>query len=223
MHLDQYQTYLTHFAAEHLMPAASVTVTDFIIEAAEGVKIRAMGIVGAVGLVALAVMLLLTIERSINEIFRCPRQRNFFKRLFGALLLLALGPLAAGLSIYYSGRLVILPGTFSFIRPLLPTVFGLFVFYWLVPNTRIRTRHALVAAFVTGVLLEGLKVGFAFYVTQIGDTLSYLYGTFSIFPLAMVWIYLSWIIFLFGAELNAALHEVKRHDRFENQKIEGSG
>ena len=38
--------------------------------------------------------------------------------------------------------------------------------------------------------------------------------TFAILPLAMIWIYLMWLIYLFGAELNAALHEVKRRDLF---------
>jgi uncharacterized BrkB/YihY/UPF0761 family membrane protein len=31
----------------------------------------------------------------------------------------------------------------------------------------------------------------------------------------MVWIYVAWVVFLFGAELNAALHEVRRHDQFD--------
>jgi membrane protein len=215
--LVEYQTYLTRFAAQHLMPEAAEALTDYVIEAAGGVKIRALGIMGAVGLVALAMTLLFTIEGVINEIFRCSRKRPIFKRLIVAILLLTLGPLAAGLSIYFTGKFVIIPGLFSTIKPLLSTVLGLFAFYWLLPTTRVQVRHALVAAIVTGILLEALKVGFAFYVTQIGDTLSYLYGAFAILPLAMVWIYFAWLIFLFGAELNAALHEVKQHDRLSDE------
>jgi membrane protein len=41
------------------------------------------------------------------------------------------------------------------------------------------------------------------------------YGTLVILPLFMVWVYVAWLIFLFGAELSAALHEVRRHDLFE--------
>ena len=58
-------------------------------------------------------------------------------------------------------------------------------------------------------------MGFALYARHLGVTLSYVYGTMAILPLFMIWVYLAWIIFLFGAELNAALHEVKRHDTFE--------
>jgi membrane protein len=67
---------------------------------------------------------------------------------------------------------------------------------------------------IAGVMLEIVKLGFALYARHLGATLSYIYGTVAILPLFMIWIYLAWLIFLFGAELNAALHEVKRHDRF---------
>ena len=217
MHLDVYMTYLTDFVAKHFMPEAADAVIDFVLESAGAVKIKTLGILGAVGLLGMTLMLMFTIERAINEIFRCPRQRPILKRLFGAILLITLGPFGVGLSLYLTGKLVIIPGFVTTIEPLMVTVVGLFLFYLLVPNTKILYRHALVAAFVTGIVLEALKVGFAFYVTRIGGTLSYLYGTFAILPLAMVWIYLAWIIFLFGAELNAALHEVKRHDRFDTQ------
>ena len=217
LNLGEYQTHLTNFAAAHLMPAAAEAVTDYILEAGSGVRIRALGMMGAVGLVAMAVMLLLTIEQSVNEIFRCPRQRPIWKRLVGALLLLSLGPFAVGLSIYLTGRLVIIPGLFSAIKPLVISIAALFIFYWTVPNTKIQFKYAFVAAFATGVLLEALKAGFAFYVTHLGSTLSYLYGTFAILPLAMVWIYLTWLIFLFGSELNAALHEVQHYGRFERR------
>jgi membrane protein len=66
-----------------------------------------------------------------------------------------------------------------------------------------------------GVLLEIFKTAFAFYAKHLGETLSYIYGTFAILPLFMIWLYLAWVIFLFGAELNAALHEVSHYDRFE--------
>ncbi len=170
---------------------------------------------GAVGLVTIAVVLLLTIEQAINEIFRCQRRRPMWQRLLGALLLLSLGPFAAGLSIYLTGRLLIIPGLFGAVKPLLVSILVLFVFYCMIPNTKVQLKHAFVAALITGILLEALKLGFAFYVTHLGSTLSYLYGTFAIVPLAMVWIYLTWLIFLFGAEFAAALHEVQAHDRFE--------
>ena len=221
INLAEYQTYLTQFAAEHLMPASADKVTTFVIDAANGVKIRALGIFGLVGLVVLSTMLLFTIEGAINEIFRCPKGRPLYKRLLIALLLLTVAPLAMAVSIYFTGRLVIIPGLFSSVKPLLPTILALFAFYKLIPNTRVHGLHAFAAAVTTSILLELLKVGFAVYVKQIGDTLSYLYGTFAIMPLAMVWIYMAWVVFLFGAELAASLHEVREHDKLERRISEG--
>jgi membrane protein len=94
------------------------------------------------------------------------------------------------------------------------TVLTLLLCYWLLPHTKVRVRYAAISATVAGVFFEALKIGFALYAKYLGVTLSYVYGTLTILPLFMVWVYLAWLIFLFGAELNAALHEVRRYDRF---------
>ena len=71
--------------------------------------------------------------------------------------------------------------------------------------------------YIIAKVTEMFKIGFAIYARHLGQTLSYVYGTFAILPLFMVWMYMAWLIFLFGAELNAAFHEVKRHDRFDRR------
>ena len=160
-------------------------------------------------------MALSMVRSNINEIFRCKRQRPIVARLITALVLLTLAPAAMGISLYLTGKLLVLPALITTLMPLIFTILPLFLCYWLVPHTEIRLRYALVSAIAAGILLEGLKVGFAFYVKHVGATLSSIYGAFTILPLAMIWIYLTWIIFLFGAELNASLHEVRRRDQFD--------
>ncbi len=214
LNLGEFKEHLTAFAATHLMPSSAQSVGAFIIESASSVRLQAMGVVGGFSVLVLSVLLLFTIESAINEIFRCTRKRPLWARLLTVLLLLILGPPALVLSLYFTGRLVFFRHLVSGLMPLVFTVIPIFFAYWLVPRTPIRLRNALVASIITGILLEGLKIGFAFYVTHLGQTLSYLYGAVAILPLAMVWIYLTWLIFLFGAELNAALHEVKRRDQF---------
>jgi uncharacterized BrkB/YihY/UPF0761 family membrane protein len=49
------------------------------------------------------------------------------------------------------------------------------------------------------------------------------YGTLAIIPLFMIWIYLLWLIFLFRAEQNAALHEIRQYDRFIKLQTKKSG
>jgi membrane protein len=93
-------------------------------------------------------------------------------------------------------------------------VIALFLCYWRLPRTKVLVRHSFVAAFVAGVMFELVKFGFAVYARRAGAVLSPVYGTLVILPLFMVWVYVAWLIFLFGAELSAALHEVRRHDLF---------
>jgi membrane protein len=214
LELVEYQKQLATFAEAHLMPDAASSVGHYIIEAASSVHIKTLGIFGGATLLLISVMLLFNVERTINEIFRCSNLRSVWTRLLVAVVLLVLAPVAFGLSLYYTGKLVALPKLFGTLKPLLFSVATLFLCYWLIPRTRISFRNALISALVTGMMLEALKIGFAFYARYLGATLSYLYGTFAILPLSMIWIYLMWLVFLFGAELNAALHEVKRHDLF---------
>ncbi len=213
--LVEYQEHLARFAEGHLMPDAAGAVGRYIIETASRVRLTTLGIFGGAMLLVVSSMLILTVERTVNEIFRCSHLRPFWARLSISIVLLALAPVAFGLSLYYTGKLVALPALFSTVKPLAFSITALFLCYWLIPRTKITLRNALVAAGVTGLLLDALKIGFAFYVKYLGATLSYLYGTFAILPLAMIWIYLMWLIFLFGAELTAALHEVKQRDLFE--------
>jgi membrane protein len=215
LRLDEYQDQVTLFLQRHLLPEAANTVGHRIIELASGIRLKALGIVGGVSLFVLAITLLLTIEKTTNEIFRCGKSRRFVVRIAAALGLLILAPAAFGLSLYFTGELVFLPRFVGALTPLGFTTLTLFLCYWLLPHTRVRVVYSAISALVAGVLLEALKIGFAFYATYLGGTLSYVYGTFAILPLAMIWIYLTWIIFLFGAEFSAALHEVERYDRLD--------
>ena len=213
LNLVEYQESLNRFAASHLVPSAADAVGQYIIQAASGVRIRALGIVGGIGLAALSIMLLLTIERAVNEIFRCTAARPMWRRITVSLILLLAGPAALALSAYFTGRVLVLPGFLGVLKPFAVSIPALALCYQLVPHTRVQVRFSMTAAVVTSILFETLKYAFALYVKHLGATLSYLYGTFAILPVAMIWIYVNWLVFLFGAELNAALHEVVRHDR----------
>jgi membrane protein len=216
--LEVYQERMMSFLETHLFPQSAALAGRRILEIASRIRPKTLGIAGGGSLVLLAMTLLFNIEKATNEIFRCEKQRRLWTRALTAFFLLIVAPPAFGLSLYFTGELIVLPHFVNAGLPLLFTVLALFLCYWLLPNTQIRISHAAISAMTAGVIFEAFKIGFALYAKYLGITLSYVYGTLTILPLFMVWVYLAWLIFLFGAELNAALHEVKRYDRFGSRE-----
>jgi membrane protein len=90
---------------------------------------------------------------------------------------------------------------------LLPFVFtcaALTLLYVLVPYRRVELRHAVTGGLVAGVLFELAKRAFALYLAKF-PTYTLIYGAFAAFPLFLLWLYVSWVVVLFGATLTAVL------------------
>jgi membrane protein len=161
-----------------------------------------------------AVALMLTIDRSLNTIWRVRQQRAWGQRLLLYWAALTLGPLlvAAGLLtmasvITWSG------GSLRYQGPGVKMALGMLEFlllwggisalYRLVPNTYVAWRPVLVGSFVTALVLEGARSVLAWYLASM-PTFSLIYGTFATVPILLVWIYTAWVVVLFGAVLVAS-------------------
>src|SRR5690606_20881435 len=87
------------------------------------------------------------------------------------------------------------------------------------PNTRVKFRSALVAGLAAGIALQILQI--VYVETQMGLTrLGALYGSFAAIPLLMVWIQMSWVILLMGAQLSYYLQNITRYEfEFDVQNV----
>lgn len=174
--------------------------------------------VGIIGLALTAVLLLGTIESSLNAIFRVARPRALVPRLLAFWALITLGPLLLGASFSLSTfffaatewlGLDILTGPVGRLAKFMPTIIIvvlLIFFYAAIPNRPVRLGAAVLGGIVAGVLFAALRNVFGYYVANF-PTYQTIYGAVSVVPIFLVWMYLSWAVVLLGAVLTAAAGE----------------
>ena len=187
-------------------------------------KASRLGLVGLAAVVVASVALLVTIDRTMGQIWRVGRQRPWSQSLLLYWAGLTLGPLLLGGSLaissylftgYLSGLGDWLPVS---VRTLLDLVeFGLLVacvtgLYYYLPNTRVDWRHALTGGVAVALGLELAKKGLAVYLAQM-PSYSAIYGAFAAVPILLVWIYVTWVVVLLGAVITASLPEIGRQSK----------
>jgi membrane protein len=170
--------------------------------------------VGLVALLFTAMALMLTVDRSINAIWRVRRSRPFWISVLSYVVLLSVGPLLIGVSVSIttylmalSARVDVPEGAHSVLLQAAPaavSAVAFFLLYRLVPNRRVPWRHAAAGGVLAAVIFEFAKEVFAFYVAH-APAYSVVYGTFAALPFFLLWVYVSWLVVLFGAELAASL------------------
>ena len=176
--------------------------------------LRNTGQLGTIGVVALglsALLLLSTIEATFNRIWRVERPRPILVRFLMYWGVLTLGPLLIGAGITLTSdvfsvarqglsqagldadQLAMAAGGLGdqLISVLLQT--GLFtILFAVVPNRRIAWGEALIGGFVSGAGFQILKIGFAAYLAN-AITYQTIYGALAVFPIFLIWLYLSWV------------------------------
>jgi membrane protein len=169
-----------------------------------------IGPIGGVLLVWTALTLLTTMERSLNRIFDAPRARGLARRILLYWSTMTLGPLALVAAVYLGGNVVErfsdvagvgwILAAFGWFGPIVVGVLILSAAYALLPNTIVHFRAALGGAVIAVPLWLTAKWGFSVYVQRLVVN-GNLYGVLGVLPLFLLWLNLSWLIFLFGAEL----------------------
>ncbi|MCZ2497493.1 YihY family inner membrane protein [Xylophilus sp. Kf1] len=173
---------------------------------------------GAAGLTALmltAVALILTIDRTLNRIWRVRRPRGLAQRLLIYWAALTFGPLLLAVSLATTASLITfsrevvgaVPGSLRLVLASFEFLFlaaGIAGLYHFVPNTRVRWSHAWISALAVTACLEIAKKGVGFYIGLV-PTYSVLYGAFASMPIMLLWIFVAWNIVLLGAVLVAYL------------------
>lgn len=182
---------------------------DFSVQAR---KLTGVG-VGFLGITA--ILMLKNIEKTFNSIWKTRDNRRGLSSFLLYWAILSLGPLCIGLALGINTYLVSLKVIFDQVdvigigpyilrlTPYLLTSAAFTLVFAAVPNCRVPIKHAFIGGLVTALVFEVAKQLF----TSIVANTSYqnIYGTFAALPLFLLWIYLSWLIVLAGAELVHAI------------------
>ena len=212
-----------------IVPSGASAIADYLDRFKEqAVRMTALGI--AVMAVT-SLLLIQTIDQTLNRIWRVQRSRPWWISLAVYWALLTIGPLLVGisLSIFAYGLAQNTDYFFSsslhFVGNVLGNAAFLFLLYRLVPNCHVPLRHALVGSLITGALLETTKYGFGIYISHF-NSYAPVYGAFSIIPIFLVWLNLLWLIILSGALFIASIgdwhnrqDEIQQPDHVFNQVI----
>ncbi len=184
------------------------------------------GTVATVGLLILLytiTMLLTNIEQSFNEIWQVTKARSWSRKFSDYFSMMFLAPLffivASATTVYLNTQIQEMSGTLInpvllFLVNLIPYMLIWMIFtllYMIMPNTKVKFSSALIAGIIAGTIFQ--LVQWAYIAFQIGAAkYGAIYGSFAALPLLLLWMQVSWIVVLFGAELAFANQHVENYE-----------
>lgn len=208
---SEYYAKIKNFVFSNLLPAnqdALAAYLDQFLSNSQG-----LGIVGSIAIIITSILFFSDYEYTVSKLTHTP-QRSFWQGLSAYWTLITLLPLALGLSFWLSSLIQNALESSEFtskinflaIFPYL-IIWAIFAAIYLVSiHKPLNSRAVLISSMTSSAIWEVSKrlfIEYAFY----NKTYESIYGSFSVLLFFFLWIYLSWIVFLFGAKLCAILSE----------------
>jgi membrane protein len=216
---------LKKFSAHQAVLTQVMDFAKSLLETTQG------GLIAGIGLVILfwtVIKVLGSIERSFNKVWGVQKSRSWSRKFTDYISVLLIAPilffLSSSIMVFITSQVTFitekfaLMGVFSslifFLLKLLPycIVWILFTFiYIFIPNTKVRFTSALVAGIVAGSIYQLVQWGYIAF--QVGVArYNAIYGSFAALPLFLVWLQMSWLVVLFGAEISFSLQNVDTYE-----------
>lgn len=200
-------------------------VIDNIMDFANNMLMRARGgVVASIGFVLLfwsVVQVFGNAEKAFNNIWEIKKQRSMARKFSDYVTIVVVAPIlwlvSSGLVSYVRMRLEEFSGAWlvDIVFSLLSFVMLWFMFalvYYIMPNTRVKFKGALIAGILAGTIFQIFQIGYISiqsYLTKY----NVIYGSFAALPLFLIWLQTSWMIMLIGAELSFAYQNISKYEQ----------
>ncbi|MDH5546773.1 MAG: YihY family inner membrane protein [Gammaproteobacteria bacterium] len=192
-----------------------MSVGNDIVQFVDRIDVKILGFAGIIVFFYTAVSLISSIESALNNMWHVEAQRNIFKRfgyylsviLFAPVFMVAAIGVMAGMmnlglikDIFELEPIAMLLKVIGILLPYVLSILAFALVYVALPNTRVKLFPATSAAVVAGIIWKTAGWVFATFVVT---TTRYhaIYSGLAILVLFMVWVQMSWLIFLLGGKL----------------------
>ena len=201
------------FVFKNFVPTLGEAIQGYFVRFVENAT--KMTSLGLVVLFLVALLLISSIDHTLNHIWRVRKNRRKLVSFSIYWVVLTLGPVLIGTSLLTTSYLLSITGfeentqlavrkLFLAFLPYLASFSSFLLIYLLVPHTRVHFWSALSGAMIASVLFEISKSAFAFYFIHF-PVYKDIYGALAIIPLLFVWVFISWVVILVGAQVAASL------------------
>jgi membrane protein len=195
----------------NLMPVNS----EIVMEQINGFLTNAsqMGVASFAMVIVSSLLFFNNFEYIANKIFHA-KKRGFWESVTTFWTLITLTPIALGVSFYITGYIASLMANNEYtsgldILPLVPYIIIwalFFLIFQIAANVKIDAKASLISSLIVSVVFSISKNAFIYYVFY-NKSYASIYGSFSIVIFLFLWIYTSWIIFIYGLKLCSILNQ----------------
>ncbi|RCW41863.1 MULTISPECIES: YihY family inner membrane protein [unclassified Halanaerobium] len=214
--IDKISSQIQNIILENLAAGTGESVIDYLEKYIYSADVEQLGAVSFFSLILLIVFMLARVEITFNQIWMVKEHRDIFKRFISFWTFITLGTfiltLLLSISLIFSEKYLGFwlndseadnSMVFNFI--MFSSNFLIFIFaYYIIPNTEVEASSAVFAGTVSGILFILSKNLYEIY-TKYFTAYSYqrqIYGSLSVIPFFLVWLYLVWLIILTGAVIS---------------------
>lgn len=171
--------------------------------------------IGIIGLLITAILLIFSMERAFNNIWHIERHRHGITAFLSYWAVITIIPIVVALLFIICSYLARMIGVsnlpfqavgnlINIILPYLATFIAFALLYWSLPNCKVPIGSAAIAAIIATTLFELTRHYFTLYVNNFAGY-ALIYGAFAAIPIFLVWLYVSWVIILFGVVVSNVL------------------